>query len=250
MFKQIKFQCLALCCFALICFVPRHKATFEPVFVFDYPVVDVEGGTFRMGQPDPNIGGPGFTADECPHSVTVRKFSIGKYEVTQAQWTAVMQSNPSWEKDCDSCAVCGVGWKDAREFIQKLNRLTGRRYRLPTEAEWEFAARGGKHSRGFLYAGSNYLREVASKRWSSYGVGQHKPNELGLYDMSGNVWEWCQDQYGPYPGCREPRQREAAHVCRGGACLSDPEYCRTTARTRNDRDPGLQTIGLRLVQGK
>lgn len=221
----------------------------DRAFDFDYPLSRVEGGKFMMGQSNPDIGGWGSSADECAHPVTVRDFAIGKYEVTQKQWLAVMGENPSWSpRGCDSCPVTGVSWQDTRSFIKKLNNLTGDTYRLPNEAEWEFAARGGNNSKGYIYAGSNNWKEVARKKWESYVVGQNKPNELGIYDMSGNAWEWCQDQYGPYPGCKVPPQKEKEHVCRGGSYRSDPEQLRVTARIRNDRDIGLQVIGFRLAR--
>lgn len=223
----------------------------DGAFDFDYPLIKVEGGKFTMGQPNPDIGGRGVSADECAHPVTVRDFAIGKYEVTQKQWLAVMGENPSWSpRGCDSCPVTGVSWQDIRSFIKKLNNLTGDAYRLPTEAEWEFAARGGNNSKGYIYAGSNNWKEVAWKKWESYVVGQRKPNELGIYDMSGNAWEWCQDQYGPYPGCKVPSKKEKEHVCRGGSYRSDPEQLRVTARIRNGRDAGLQVTGFRLVKGR
>ncbi|MCB0531950.1 MAG: formylglycine-generating enzyme family protein [Lewinellaceae bacterium] len=224
-------------------------------FSFDYPVVEVKGGTFQMGQPDPNIGGSKNTADECPHQVTIQSFAIGKYEVTHAQWLAVMGNNPRhYPVNCDSCPVTGVSWQEIQVFIKKLNQLTGEQYRLPSEAEWEFAARGGSFSRGFLYAGSNTIDEVAwtkwTARWEPHPVGSLKPNELGLCDMSGNAWEWCQDQYGPYPGCTMPDKKEAEHVCRGGSFRSQREECRVTARIRNDRDIGLAVLGFRLAMDK
>ncbi|WP_370477059.1 formylglycine-generating enzyme family protein [Tamlana flava] len=161
-------------------------------------MVYVEGGSFTMGctseQKDCN-------GNEKPnHKVTVNSFNIGKYEVTQAQWNAIMQGNPSWFKDCDLCPVESVTWKSTNRFINKLNEITGWKFRLPTEAEWEYAARGGQLTKGFIYAGSNDLNSVGWYKKNSgnktHPVGEKKSNELGLYDMSGNVLEWCNDWYG------------------------------------------------------
>ncbi len=162
------------------------------------PMIYVEGGTFEMGS---WIGSPN---EEPVHSVKLSDFSIGKYEVTQAQWRAVMGVNPSYFRlnNCANCPVETVTWNDIQLFITKLNALTGKVYRLPTEAEWEYAARGGKLSKGYIYSGSNTIDDVAWYRDNSnlrtYEVGQKKANELGIYDMIGNAREWCSDWYGSY----------------------------------------------------
>jgi formylglycine-generating enzyme required for sulfatase activity len=142
--------------------------------------------------------------DEKPvHPVTLSDYYIAETEVTQAQWKAVMGGNPSGFKGCDDCPVDQVSWNDAQEFITRLNARAGSpRYRLPTEAEWEYAARGGANSRGYQYAGSNDISEVAwyddNSGSETHPVKGKKPNDLGVYDMSGNVWEWCSDWYGNY----------------------------------------------------
>ena len=161
----------------------------------------VEGGTFIMGATFEQ--GRDADIDEKPaHQVTLDSYYIGVTEVTQALWQAVMGSNPSRFKG-DNLPVDVVSWDDCQKFIQKLNQLTGQTFSLPTEAQWEFAARGGNLSKGYKYSGSNTLIKVAwyynnNSNDKTHPVAQKQPNELGLYDMSGNVWEWCQDWYGDY----------------------------------------------------
>ncbi len=167
--------------------------------LFSPQMVLVEGGTFTMGCTDEQVGD--CNDDEKPaHQVTVSNFQIGKYEVTQAEWKAVMGNNPSEFKNCDHCPVHLVSWNDVQEFIKKLNQKTGKNYRLPTEAEWEYAARGGQKSNKTEFAGSQNLDAVGWYDHNSdskpHPVGGKAPNELGIYDMSGNVWEWCADWYG------------------------------------------------------
>jgi formylglycine-generating enzyme required for sulfatase activity len=168
-------------------------------------MVAVEGGTYIMGSLTTQKD---RAEDECQHSVTVCSFNIGKYEVTQADWQEIMGNNPSYfnKENCTECPVEQVSWDDTQEFLKKLNaRYSGRNYRLPTEEEWEFAARGGKSSKGYIYSGDNLVGNVAWYEGNSgnktHPVGGRKANELGLYDMSGNVWEWCADTYKPYPEC-------------------------------------------------
>jgi formylglycine-generating enzyme required for sulfatase activity len=161
-------------------------------------MVTVTGGTFTMGCTSEQ--GRNCLSDETPsHLVTLKSFSISKYEVTQAQWQKVMGSNPSYFNGCDYCPVEQVSWNDVQKFISKLNQQTGGHYRLPTEAEWEYAARGGTKSRGYKYSGSNTINDVAwfsdNSSLKSHEVGQKQANELGIYDMIGNVWEWCSDWY-------------------------------------------------------
>ena len=160
----------------------------------EFKMIKVEGGTFSMG---------GRYDDEKPvHSVTLSDYYIGETEVTQELWVAVMGSNPSEFKGDNRRPVESVSWYDCQEFIKKLNQLTGKEFRLPTEAEWEYAARGGKYSRGYKYSGSNNADEVAwyssNSGSKTHSVKTKKANELGLYDMSGNVEEWCNDWYGDY----------------------------------------------------
>jgi formylglycine-generating enzyme required for sulfatase activity len=208
-----------------------------------FEMVTVEGGSFRMGADDSEAWD-----DEKPvHSETVSTFRIGKTEVTQALWTAVMGSNPSNFKG-DNLPVEKVSWNDCKTFISKLNSLTGENFRLPTESEWEYAARGGNKSRGYKYSGSNSIGEVAwyygNSGSKTHPVATKSPNELGIYDMSGNVWEWTSDIWcGDYNSSRSGSYR----VDRGGGWSFDARYCRVSSR--NDRDPSytINYLGLRLA---
>ena len=163
-------------------------------------MVYVSGGTFTMGATSEQ-GSEAYDNEKPTHSVTLSSYYICKYEVTQALWRAVMGSNPSFFKG-DNLPVEYVSWNDCQTFINRLNSYTGRNFRLPTEAEWEFAARGGNYSRHYKYSGSNYISDVGwyddNSGNRTHPVGTKQANELGLYDMSGNVWEWCSDWYGSY----------------------------------------------------
>ena len=163
-------------------------------------MVYVEGGTFTMGaKADENY----WDVEHAwpAHQVTVSGFYLCRYETTQALWQKVMGKNPSEYRGANH-PVESVSWNDIQNFIRKLNALTGKHYRLPTEAEWEWAARGGKRSQGYRYSGSNNIDEVAWYKRNTHDrhmpVGTKRPNELGLYDMSGNVYEFCGDGYAPY----------------------------------------------------
>ena len=142
----------------------------------------------------------GNSNEQPVHKVKLSNFEMGKYPITQAQWEAVMGANPSRFNTCDQCPVEKISWNDVQEFIEKLNeKYPGKNYRLPTEAEWEYAARGGNESKGNLYSGSSELGSVGwfsdNSNNKTHPVGKKQPNELGIYDMSGNVWEWCHDWY-------------------------------------------------------
>ena len=221
---------------------------------FGIEIVFVEGGTFQMGATSEQ--GPGAGADEKPvHSVTLSDFYIGKYEVTQAQWKAVMGKNPSNFTGEDNLPVERVSWEDVQEFIQKLNTLTGKTYRLPTEAEWEYAARGGKKSQGYKYAGGNTIEEVAWYNQNSdhktHPVGKKQPNELGLYDMTGNVREWCQDRYGDYTSFAQTNPTGPSsgsyRVLRGGSWYRYARYCRVASRNYIIPSYRDNDLGFRLV---
>ena len=210
-------------------------------------MVFVKGGTFTMGCMD---GRDSDCVDEekPAHEVTLSSFYMAETEVTQKQWRAVMGDNPSDFKGCDNCPVEHVSWNDIQEFLQKLNAMSkGVRYRLPTEAEWEYAARGGTRSSQYLYAGSNNLGAVAwfsdNANGKTHPVKGLSPNELGLYDMSGNVWEWCADWYGDYPSgpVSNPIGPASGSDCvlRGGSWLGGARGCRVSRR--GDFDPGLRS---------
>ena len=217
-------------------------------------MIKVEGGTFTMGctaeQEDDC-----FENETPSHKVTVSSFNIAKHTVTQKEWTAIMGVNPSYFMVLgDNIPVNRVSWDDAQNFITKLNALTGKNYRLPTEAEWEFAARGGKKSEEYKYSGSNDIDEVA---WYSgncsngriHPVGEKQPNELGIYDMSGNVWEWCSDWYGNYTNDSQNNpagsSTGSAKVIRGGSSYCDASSVRVSTRT--SFSPFSVDIGFRLV---
>lgn len=223
-------------------------------------MVRVQGGDFTMGSNEGDDEKP-------PHTVTLSSFNIGKYEVTQAQWQAVMGSNPSHFKDCGSrCPVEKVSWNDVQEFIKKLNRMTGKTFRLPSEAEWEYAARG-RRSDGYKYAGSDNIESVAwytknsydkGKSHPDYGthtVGTKSPNELGLYDMSGNVWEWCSDWYdenyyknSPRNNPQGPSSTQSFRVLRGGSWSHYYYDCRVANRLRVQPSDSYTLVGFRLAQ--
>ena len=221
----------------------------------DLALVKIEAGTFMMGSPS---GEKGRYGDEKQHQVTLtRDFLIGRTEVTQAQWKAVMGDNPS-EFEGDDRPVEYVSWHDAMKFCKKLNEMgkapKGWKFTLPTEAQWEYAARGGNKSRGYKYSGSNDLGEVAWYNRNSgsetHPVAAKRANELGLYDMCGNVEEWCLDWYDSYGGSATDPTGPATgslRVRRGGSWCYDARYCRSA--DRGDDDPGLRCndLGFRLA---
>ncbi|MCL2132121.1 MAG: SUMF1/EgtB/PvdO family nonheme iron enzyme [Lentimicrobiaceae bacterium] len=215
-------------------------------------VVFVEGGTFTMGAIDSV-----FSWERPLHQVTLSNFKIAKTLVTQAQWKAIMDgNNPSSYKGEDR-PVENVSWNQVQTFINRLNEATGREYRLATEAEWEYAARGGKKSQGYIYSGSNNIDAVAWYQDNSgnqtHPIGGKAPNELGIFDMSGNVWEYCNDRYDEYTS--EPQTNPTGptsitkqnRVVRGGSFGAAPNTCRLAYRNSQDpTNPGF-AIGFRLV---
>ena len=218
----------------------------------EYPMVYVSGGSFDMGATSEQ-GSDAYSHEKPVHRVKLSSYSIGKYEVTQELWEAVMGNNPSYFKGARR-PVERVSWDDCVVFIDKLNALTGASFRLPTEAEWEFAARGGNSSRGYRYSGSDTIGNVAWYEDNSgnqtHDVGLKSPNELGIYDMSGNVWEWCNDCYGSYSSSSQTNPKGPCdgsfRVYRGGGWDSYVGSCRVSSR--NSYTPGDRShcLGLRL----
>ena len=220
-----------------------------------YKMVYVSGGSFNMGATSEQ-GSDAYDDEKPAHRVTVSDYYIGQTEVTQALWQAVMGSNPSnWKGD--NLPVERVSWVDCQSFIEKLNAKTGRTFRLPTEAEWEFASRGGNNSRGYKYSGSNYIDDVAwytdNSNGKTHAVATKQPNELGIYDMSGNVWEWCSDWYDSnyYKNSDSNNPRGAytgsGRVYRGGSWYYSAGFCRVSFRSDSTPGFGGHYLGLRLV---
>ena len=227
-----------------------------------FQMVEVQGGTFTMGATSEQ--GSEACSDEKPsHEVTLSDYYIGKTEVTQALWEAVMGKTLSQIASENGLDTYGVGdnypmyyisWDDCKEFISKLNSLTGKNFRMPTEAEWEYAARGGSKSRGYKYSGSNTLDDVAwysgNSDYETHEVGTKSPNELGLYDMSGNVGEWCSDWYDDYSSASQTNPKGpdsgANRVLRGGSWYFNAWSCRCSYRINYGPDFLLNDLGLRL----
>ena len=230
--------------------------TAEGIFIVNgvtFKMIRVEGGTFMMGSPD-NDTADTYDDEKPQHSVTLSDYYIGETEVTQALWTAVMGSNPSGIKGNEN-PVERVSWNKCQEFLKELNRQTGSHFRLPTEAEWEYAARGGSKEPGTKYAGSSTALKVAWYNVNSdhrtHPVKRKHPNELGLYDMSGNVREWCQDFYGDYSGesQTDPKGPNAGshRVYRGGSWNTTVGSCRVSYRNKDLPTYSSSNLGLRLA---
>lgn len=236
----------------------------------EFKMIDVEGGTFQMGSKS--------ASDTQPvHKVTLDNYQMGQTEVTQELWVAVMGNNPSITRGYRNLPVEDVSWKDCQQFIGALNNLLGTHFRLPTEAEWEFAARGGNNTHGFIYSGSNYMDNVGWFKGNSvytylngstgrvetlagsHPVGTKQANELGIYDMSGNQIEWCQDYYGAYssadqtnpsgPSSPTKENGYVYRVMRGGYYYSpDAPHCKVETRYKGTESSGIRQIGFRLAQ--
>ncbi len=219
-----------------------------------FDVVEVRGGTFMMGATAEQGNDANDYYEKPVHQVTLSDYHIGKTEVTQALWKAVMGNNPS-DHQGDNYPVENVSWDDAQEFITRLNEITGENFRLPTEAEWEFAARGGTMSHGYKYSGSNNIDDVAWYEGNSgnetHPVATKNPNELGIYDMSGNVWEWCQDWYGDYTSASQTDPTGLStgsdRVNRGGSAWFFARYCRVSLRCSFTPVNRYYYLGFRLA---
>ncbi|NCS49897.1 MAG: SUMF1/EgtB/PvdO family nonheme iron enzyme [Microcystis aeruginosa BK11-02] len=221
-------------------------------------MVSLPAGKFLMGSPDSD---PDASDDEKPpHQVKVNSFAIGKYPVTQAQYQAVMGNNPSDFKNNPQNPVEQVSWNDAQAFCQKLSQITGKTYRLPTEAEWEYACRAGTTTRYYFGDNDNQLGDYAWGRENSnnktHPVGQKKPNGWGLYDMSGNVWEWCEDDWhSSYAGAPDDgtawidndNRSQYPKCLRGGSWNDDPNHCRSANRIRYYPDYLCSNYGFRVA---
>ena len=243
---------------------PPSNQTFTANGV-NFDMIAVEGGTFTMGATEEQ--GSDVDRDESPtHQVTLSSYMIGKTEVTQELWEAVMGKSLSQIASELGNSTRGVGsnypmyyvsWDDCQEFITKLNALTGKTFRLPTEAEWEFAARGGTKSQGFTYSGSNTVDDVAwyfdTSSSTTHPVATKAPNELGIYDMSGSVYEWCNDWYSRSYYTSESQTNPTGpdsgsnRVWRGGSWAGDARACRVSNRSSKDPTYRGNYLGLRLA---
>jgi formylglycine-generating enzyme required for sulfatase activity len=228
---------------------PKIETTDYAIKGIKIPVILVEGGSFMMGSEE-------YDREKPIHQVHVDSFLIGQYPITQELYLAVMEENPSYLKGNLQNPVEEVSWDDAQSFIEKLNSLTGEKFRLPTEAEWEYAARGGKeyHTDGYQYAGGNDIHTVGwyneNSARESKPVGLKQPNQLGIYDMSGNVREWCQDWYEAYPSTPQTNpqgpENGSNRVYRGGSWNNYAHSTRVS--NRDNRSPGNRRndLGFRL----
>ena len=215
-----------------------------------------------------NLFDEGFRDEKPVHEVTLSSYYLAETPVTQALWQAVMGSNPSYFEDCDECPVEQVSWEDiVNEFLPKLNRLTGKTYRLPTEAEWEYAARERGRKVRFgngrdiadpkemnfdaSAGGKQPYSVVGTYRQKTTPVGSFRPNALGLYDMSGNVWEWCSDWFGDYPSTAQTNPKgplSGSHrVNRGGSWTNSPLNTRVASRSGSAPAHRSGNLGFRLA---
>ena len=218
-----------------------------------FKMIGVQGGTFTMGA-TAEQGSDADSNEKPAHQVTLSSFSIGETEVTQELWQAVMGTNPSSFKG-PRRPVETVSWDDCQDFIRRLNQLTGRNFRLPTEAEWEYAARGGRKSNGYQYAGGSSVADVAwytdNSSSATHDVATKRANELGLYDMSGNVYEWCQDWYGSYSSGSQTNPKGPSsgsyRVLRGDSWSNFAWLCRVSYRSSYAPSIRDNRLGVRLA---
>ena len=236
----------------------------ETVSGVEIEMIYVKGGTFRMGATEEQ-GDDAYDSEKPVHSVTLSDYYIGKFEVTQGLWEKVMGTTIHEQLiKADYSSTYGVGsdypmyyvnWEEAQEFCTRLGQLTGKNYALPTEAQWEYAARGGVKSRGYKYSGSNTIGNVAWYRdnssSSTHPVATKQPNELGLYDMSGNVWEWCSDWHGSYSSESQSNptgpSTGSGRVLRGGSWSFNARSCRVSNRLYSYPSSRYFNSGFRVV---
>ena len=268
------FSMIALCC--IVNMLPAqqnpslrrsNQQTATPVRQIQEPeMILIKGGFFMMGCL--NDQDTDCKNHEKPaRRVEIKNFFLSRYEVTQALWRSVMDNSPSYNASCNECPVEQVSWNDVQEFLRKLNEITGKQYRLPSEAEWEYAARGGSNGLAHRYAGGNDVNEIAwynanarvnnphGTRGTTRPVGNKQANELGLHDLSGNVWEWVADDWhGNYNGAPtdgsawiDSPNRGAFRVARGGSWFNPPAACRPTARDYHLPTIRSPYVGFRLA---
>jgi len=230
----------------------------EVIKAMEARMIKVEGGTFTMGCTDEKDTSC-YYWEKPAHKVTLRDFYIGKFAVTQKEWEALMGYNPNF-KNCAECPVENITWQEAHKFVEKLSLLTGKNYRLPTEAEWEYAAKGGNKSKGYKYAGSNNLDAVGwyhnNSGKKTHPVGKLQPNELGLYDMTGNVWQWCSDwfhgEYYSNSPVENPKGPDGTtdnyKAVRGGSWWYEAPHCRVINRDRYPVDAKDDDVGFRIAR--
>ena len=224
----------------------------------EFKMIYVKGGTFRMGATEGQ--GTGAYDNEYPvHIVDLDDYYIGETEVTQELWQTVMdgEMNPSWYEQAPTKPVQNLSRADCLVFISRLNKLTGLTFVLPTEAQWEYAARGGKYNQDKMFAGSDNIDEVGWYAFNSdsevHEVAQKLPNELGLYDMTGNVWEWCSDYFSEDYYSQSPKENPTGPVSgerfvfRGGSIYTNERNSRVAVRNHHTNDHNYGDIGLRLV---
>lgn len=214
-----------------------------------FDLITIDGGAFTMGKDDDKAD------DNCGHTVQINTFDIGKYEVTQLDWYEIMGTWPSKSPSmCYQCPVTNVSWNDVQDFLQKANQIHKKSYKLPSEEEWEFAARGGRKANRTVFSGSKLISEVGwyndNSGKNSHPVGKLLGNELGIYDMSGNAGEWCANIYAAYPGCPEPKEVSTSRVIRGGSWNDSYSTCTVTRRSFFAPWIPDKSIGFRLSHNR
>lgn len=225
----------------------------RPIIELIGDMIEIEGGSFTMGATREQ-GEDAFDDEKPAHKVTLSTFSIGKFPITQDQWEAVMGNNPSYFKG-EKLPVESVSWYDCQEFAKKLSEMTGMHFRLPTEAEWEYAARGGKKGKRYKFSGGHIIDQIGwyndNSGGTSHEVGKKSPNELGLYDMSGNIWEWVQDWKGDFTEEDQinPTGPETGieRICRGGGWNREIDRARVSYRGDDQPDLRYCSLGLRIA---